>query len=126
MDETNESLEAAEESLETTEEFSRRTFTVGGRSYEVAYNQKRIELYEAGHRPIMATFMSNGGAFSISELKSLMAYGLKLEGGAYINPKRGEEMASELIAHNGYLAVFECVVEALQNDCGFLFAGTRS
>lgn len=115
MDETN-------ESLETTE--NHRTFTVGGRSYEVAYNQRRIELYEAGHRPIMATFMSNGGAFSIAELKSLMAYGLKLEGGAWVNPKQGEDMASELINYNGYLSVFECVVEALQRDCGFLFVGT--
>lgn len=106
------------------DEFTRRTFTVNGRSYEVAYTQKRIELYESGRRPIMATFMSNGGAFSVAELKALMAYGLKFEGGAYVNPKRAEEMASELIARNGYLAVFECVVDALQHDCGFLFAGT--
>lgn len=108
------------------EEFSRRTFEFAGKSYEVAYSQKRIELYESGHRPIMASFMQNGGAFSVSELKSLLAYGLKFEGGAYINPKRGDEMASELIAKNGYLAVFECVVDALQHDCGFLFAGTES
>lgn len=101
-----------------------RTFTVAGKSYEVAYSQRRIELYESGHKPIMATFMQNGGAFSVGELKSLLAYGLKYEGAGYVNPKRGEEMASKLIEVNGYLDVFEAVVDALQRDCGFLFAGT--
>lgn len=117
-------IDGSAEIEELEDGFTRRTFTVAGRSYEVAYNQKRIELYESGRRPIMATFMSNGGAFSVSELKALTAYGLKYEGGAYVNPKRAEEMASELIAHEGYLKVFECVVDALQHDCGFLFAGT--
>lgn len=119
MRDTEEEIEAVDH-----DEFDRRTFTVAGKSYEVAYSQRRIELYESGHRPIMASFMQNGGAFSVGELKSLLAYGLKYEGAGYVNPKRGEEMASELIERNGYLAAFECVVDALQHDCGFLFAGT--
>lgn len=99
-------------------------FTVGGRSFEIAFNQRRIELYENGNRPIMASIANNGGTFSLAELYALTAYGLKFEGGGYVNPKQGLKMARELVESNGYLPVYERVMEALQRDCGFLFGGT--
>lgn len=100
-----------------------RTFTVRGNVYEVKFTKGRIDLYEQRHKPIMASFVSNGGAFSSKELSDLMAYGLCAQGGKYINPRRGLEMAEQLLIHSGYLAVYEAVIEALQRDCGFLFQG---
>ena len=59
-------------------------------------------------------------------MKSLLAYGLRLEDGPFVNPRRGVDMASDLIEENGYLAVYERVTEALERDCGFLFKGANS
>lgn len=102
------------------------TFEADGKSYEVAYTMKRIEMYEnSGHKPVMASLTQNGGTFSISELKALCAYGLKLEGGAYVNPKKGQEMAEGLIEANGYIEVYGAVTEALERDCGFFFKATE-
>lgn len=98
-------------------------FVVDGKSYVIAFNQKRIDLYERVSTPIMASFSKNGGALSLSELKHLTAYGLRLEDGPFVNPKSGLEMAEKLIEENGYFPVYEIVIEALQRDCGFLFAG---
>lgn len=111
----------AGEKLDVIEGDKEPDFTVDGKSFEICYTQKRIDLYEASHKPIMAAFMQNGGAFSRAELEALLAYGLRYEGGGYVNPKQGQEMAGELIRENGYAAVFERVAEALQRDCGFLF-----
>lgn len=101
-------------------------FTIGDRSYVIGFTQKRLEMYERSNKPIMASFIQNGGAFSISELKNLLAYGLRLEGGPFVNPRKGIGMASDLIEENGYLAVYERVTEALEHDCGFLFRGADS
>lgn len=111
---------------EEEEEETSGDFTVKGKSYVIHYTQKRIELYEQGHKPVMAAFVQNGGAFSIDELKWLLAYGLCLEGGTFVLPKRGAEMANGLINANGYLAVFEKVSDALQRDCGFFFKGATT
>lgn len=98
-----------------------RTFEVNGRSFEIVLTKARLNLYEQRHTPIMASFIRNDGALSNAELTALLAYGLKLEGGAYVNPRKGAEMAEKLIDANGYGAMFECVFGALQRDCGFLF-----
>lgn len=97
------------------------TFEVGGRVHEIRYPQKRLDLYESGHKPVMATFVQNGGAFSRKELRDLTAYGLKVKGGGFVSPKQGMVMADKLIEENGYATVLEVVAEALQRDCGFLF-----
>lgn len=98
-------------------------FEIDGKDYVITYNQKRIDMYERSNKPIMSTFVQNGGAFSVAELKGLLAYGLRAMGGAFVNPKRGMEIAENLMEINGYLAVFERVSEALERDCGFLFKG---
>lgn len=97
------------------------TFTVDGETYEIAFNIKRIQMYEAGHMPIMTSFMKNGGSFSISELCDMTAYGLRKEGGGYVSPKQGREMAENLLEENGYFALYNVVADALQRDCGFFF-----
>lgn len=101
------------------------TFEVNGKKYEVAFNIKRIDLYErAGHKPIIASFAQNGGSFSLDELKSLVAYGTRPLGGlGYVSPKQGMAMAEKLIEVNGYQAVYTIVVQALERDCAFFFMG---
>ena len=121
-DAENAAIEVEEfEESDFEEEDKPRTFEVNGRSFEVVLTKARLNLYEQRHTPIMASFIRNDGALSNAELTALLAYGLKLEGGAYVNPRKGTEMAEKLIEANGYGAVFECVFEALQRDCGFLF-----
>lgn len=113
-----------EDSEDIVEDQAKQTFEVGDKSYEIVFSAKRIELYEAtSKRPIMATFSVNGGSLSLSELRTLAAYGLKLEGGAFVNPRTGMAMAQALIETSGYMAVYEAVIDALQRDCGFLFMG---
>ena len=71
----------------------------------------------------MAVFAMNGGTFSIEELETIAAYGLREEGGNFVNPKQGAKMAEKLIEENGYFAVYEVVVTASGRDCDFLFRG---
>lgn len=99
------------------------TFEVLGRTYAISLTKARLDLYEQRHRPIMASFIQNGGAFSAAELTAILAYGLRVEGGPFVNPRRGMEMADQLVESNGYAAVLMAVMEALQRDCGFLFRG---
>ena len=120
-DEVIEETVEVEVEAATDEEDVTGDFTVEGVSYVIGFSQKRIRLYENGHKPIMASFIQNGGAFSLSELQGLLAYGLRREDGPYVNPRKGMEMAERLIDNCGYVAVFERVTEALERDCGFLF-----
>lgn len=98
-------------------------FCINGKSYVIRFSQKRISMYERNGKPIMAAFVQNGGAFSIDELKSLVAYGLQEEGGMFVNPKQGLAMAEGLLEENGYAALCQRVFEALERDCPFLFMG---
>ena len=99
------------------------SFTANGRTYVISITKARLDLYEQRHKPIMAVFLQNGGAFSVKELTDLMAYGLREEGGAFVNPRKGAEMAARIMEANGYADVFEAVFDALERDCGFLFKG---
>ena len=96
-------------------------FEVRGKHYVIRLTKKRIELYEQRHKPVMASFIQNEGAFSCAELSALLAYGLQLEGGAFVQPDKGMKMAEHLISSNGYLVVYKAVMLALKRDCGFLF-----
>lgn len=100
-----------------------RHFTVHGKKYYVKITRSRLNLYEQRHKPVMASFIQNDGAFSANELTHLLAYGLCKENGSFVKPSRASEMAEKLIGANGYLAVYQAVIEALQRDCGFLFQG---
>ena len=127
-----EELDESVEVFDAVEEFNEEAeaptgdFTINGKGYIIGFTKNRLEMYERSNKPIMASFIQNGGAFSISELKSLLAYGLRLEDGPFVNPRKGVDMASDLIEKNGYLAVYERVTEALERDCGFLFKGANS
>lgn len=100
-----------------------QTFTVRGHVCEIRYSRKRIDLYEERHTPIIASFYKNDGMFTFKELAAITGYGLKVQDGAYFVPSKGEEVAGKLIEANGYAAVFQAVMVALQRDCAFLFMG---
>jgi hypothetical protein len=101
----------------------RATFTVKGHECEIAFTRKRIDLYEERHTPIIASFYKNDGMFTFKELSAIAGYGLKLVGGGYFIPNKGEEIVNKLIEANGYPAVYQAVMLALQRDCAFLFMG---
>ena len=94
------------------DEMERATFIIKGR-----------DLYEERHTPIIASFYKNDGMFTFKELSAIAGYGLKLVGGGYFIPNKGEEIVNKLIEANGYPAVYQAVMLALQRDCAFLFMG---
>lgn len=100
-------------------------FEVNGNRYELKYSLKRIELIEnAVGMPTMAELNAHQGLFGITALKSYFAYGLKEEGAdAFVPPKKGMEIAEELIETEGYMAVNGAVLESLERDCPFFFQG---
>lgn len=111
-----------EEAVEEVEE-QVGDFTAEGTAYDIAYNQRQLKLYEASHPPIMATFGMYKGMLSLADLTSLVGYGLRVHGGSFVAPKTGMKIAAKLIEHEGYAPVLGRVMEALERDCGFLFAG---
>lgn len=129
LDGTDENVEAFDVEIEEEREEDEAPlgdFTVGDKHYVITFTQKRIDLYERSNKPIMSSFVQNGGAFSLVELKNLTAFGLRLLDGPFVNPRKGVEMAEYLIEKSGYLAVYERVTDALERDCGFLFKGATS
>lgn len=98
-----------------------KTFEVDGTTYEIAYTIKRIEMYETVHGPYLTLVTKNNGWFSILELCDLVAYGLKAEGGEYVNPAKGREMAEGIVEANGYHDTYNAVIEAMRRDCGFFY-----
>lgn len=100
------------------------TFEIDGESYEVAYNLKRIEMYENNHDAMMSTLnaaLQGTGGFKISDVIDLVGYGLRKEGGAFVNPTKGREIATQLLETNGFFPLLNVIIEALQRDCAFLF-----
>ena len=101
------------------------TFEVEGESYEIAYNLKRIEMYESTHDSLLMamvqTAQGQGGGLKVSDLIDLIAYGLRKEGGAFVNPTKGREMARHLLEENGYFELLDAATQTLSRDCGFLF-----
>lgn len=100
-----------------------QTFKVNGKTYEIAYNIKRMKMYENSNPPIMSTYSNNGGHFTIGQLEAIIAYGLRLEGGEWVSPSEGMQMAENLIEANGYVPMLSAVTEAIARDCAFFFAG---
>lgn len=115
--EGNESDEELEDALEDS---------VKGSECEIAFTRKRIDLYEERHTPIIASFYKNDGMFTFKELSAIAGYGLKLVGCGYFIPNKGEEIVNKLIEANGYPAVYQAVMLALQRDCAFLFMGAQN
>lgn len=105
------------------EDMEPQTFTVRGHVCEIRFSRKRIDLYEERHTPIIASFYKNDGMFTFKELAAIAGYGLKVQGGGYFLPQKAEEIVNKLIEANGYPAVFQAVMMALQRDCAFLFMG---
>lgn len=95
----------------------------GGKNYVLKYNMKRIEMIESvTNMPTMADLRRTGGMLSLASLKAYIAYGIKEEGeDVFLKPKKGMEIAENLIESNGYTDVCTTVLEALERDCPFFF-----
>lgn len=101
-----------------------KIFTVDDQNYEIRYNTKRIEMYENVHKPIMVTMAVNSGQFAYAELRDIVGYGLKVEGGNFVNPAQASKIADEIIKEEGYFPMVDEVAEALARDCGFFLKGS--
>ena len=90
-----------------------------GKNYVLKYNQKRIEMIEAvTNMPTMAELKRTGGYLGLSSLKAYFAYGLKEEGSdAFVAPKKGVEICTQLIENESYEKVCGLVLENLERDC---------
>lgn len=95
---------------------------VGERSYELSYNLKRLEMAEAGTG--VSTIQLFQTQPKVQQLVLFAAYALRPEGSpAYVNPKQATSLVEEWLQDdgNGYLSLYQLVVDALNRDCGFLF-----
>ena len=98
-------------------------FTIDNEDYEIVFSQKRIELAENElDKPTLSILQKY--VFSLKELKTYVAYGLKKVGSqAYLNPVKGKELAGRLVESEGYGPLTSVVTEAIERDCGFFFQG---
>lgn len=94
-----------------------------GKTYELKYNQKRIEMIEAvSNMPTMAELRRTQGYLGLTSLKTYFAYGLKEEGAdTFVPQKKGLEICTKLIESEGYEKVCGTVLESLERDCPFFF-----
>lgn len=97
-------------------------FEVEGRSYVLKYTIERVDLYEAAHGSLGALLWAGDVFLKHAQLRDLLAYGVKLEGGEWVNPDEGARMADTIIERTGYMDTLTIVLAALKEDCGFLFA----
>lgn len=117
-----EEIDICEEDIEEELE-DNGDFTVDGIAYDIKLTQRSLDLYESAYDPIMSTFIKNGGAFSVAQLRGILSYGLYVKGGGHVKPKKAQQIASKVIQTNGYAPVLEKVMEVIQRDCGFLLTG---
>lgn len=98
-------------------------FEVDGVEYDIKFNVNRIELIEkALGTSIMAIATMQGSMFSITQLKTLLAYSVKESGSdVFLKPRVAMEMAENLIVNNGYVNVVNLVSAQLEEDCPFFF-----
>ena len=98
-------------------------FEIDGKTYELKYNLKRIEMIEnATGSPTMAEMQKNKGMLGISQLKTYVAFGLKEQcADTLVDVKKGMKMAEALLENEGYIAVNGAVLTALERDCPFFF-----
>lgn len=99
------------------------TFEFNEKEYELKYNSKRTDMIEAVTKtPLMTTLTQNGGTMTRIDLVNYMAYGIKESGAdVFVNPKKGREIAEQLLESEGYAKCLGMVLETIQEDCGFFF-----
>jgi len=97
--------------------------TIGGREYELKYNQKINRQIEAamGGSGILEMVARSNGVLSSTALYNFIAFALFNDSGAKIGSVQGGELADEWVVQDGELPVTAVVLEALMRDCPFLF-----
>nr|WP_314638530.1 hypothetical protein [uncultured Olsenella sp.] len=97
------------------------TFEFGGRTYELVYAAKRVDMLEAalGNRSVTEVFARRP---SLSDMRAMAAYGLREAGSAaWVNPAQAMELCGRLIEERGVAELMELAAAAIMRDCGFLF-----
>ncbi len=97
-------------------------FEADGVSYVFEYTTGRVMLYEDAHSVSLGSLLATENVFlKYSEVRDILAYCIREEGGEYVNPERGREMAGNFIEANGYIDAITVLFAVLAEDCGFLF-----
>lgn len=99
-----------------------RMFEIDGKTYELKYNMATIEKIEnTTGASLVATIRKTEGLLSIGMLKVYFGMALFNEEGNRMGQKQGMDIAQALIEQQGYMAVNEVVIVAIDRDCPFLF-----
>lgn len=101
-----------------------KTYELDGTMYHLHYTIGRLEQIEqaTGSSVVSAVYGAvRQQMMPLSLLLMLFAYGMMSEDGVYAPLKKAAAYAQERLGSDGYSEMFLCVVEQLQEDCGFLF-----
>ena len=97
-------------------------FKIGQKEYELKYTIKRVELLERNlsEKSLMSLISKTGAAFSIGDLRVLLAFGLIEKGtNATIDLGKAEEMTDKLFEKYVYTELCEAVFKQIRSDCAF-------
>ena len=101
-----------------------QTYFIKDKEYHLHYTIGRMaQLEKILGNAITGVMVSitNGKYPTISELCTLVAYGLSDDRGYYAPIKKALEFAQQQVQDVGYGALFTATLEQIQEDCGFLF-----
>lgn len=93
---------------------------LNGRIYSLRYTLADVEKIE--HSTQMSIFDVLRTTPNISTMRNLIGFALYNDEGNKVSAERGVKLAGEIIqAEGSMLGCFNKAVEALADDCGFLF-----
>lgn len=102
----------------------RKEFELNGKLYHLHYSIGRLERIEQTAGISALTFAVNLESQkypTIAVLKQYFAMGLMEDNGVYAPLKAALEFAEKQLEESGYVAIMTETVNALTEDCGFLF-----
>lgn len=105
-------------------------YLLDNQEYHLHYNIGRLERIEQTAGMTAVTLVvdasANGKYPPISVIKQYFAMGLIDPNGVYAPLKKALDFAEKQIQESGYIAVAGAVLQALTEDCGFLFQSNSS
>lgn len=109
------------------EKQARTTYEIGGKSYQLRYSIGRLEQIEqmTGMSAVSMVLAIQGQKFPpISVVRQYFALGLIDGGGVYAPTRAALDFALSQVEQAGYLGMAMEILNALMEDCGFLFQST--
>lgn len=95
-----------------------------GKSFELKYNMKTLELIERSTKTsIMGAMVSYDGTLPLNLLRVLFSRAIYVLDGGRISPEGGEKIFEALLNEKGYVFVNMLVIVKIQEDCPFFFQG---